>query len=388
MTSRFNFVARSAFPLFRWFIALSLILPPLVGQAVETQYAVPAIIGDGWEREELSKSGFDAGRLRSLLASMMNGETNIHSVIIERHGRLVAELYRRGKDKSVYSLLARNKDFGPTVLHDTRSVGKSVVSLLLGIAEQQGKIGDLATPVIDFYPEYSDLATPERKAITLAHLLTMSSGLEWREGGGLPNDETRLFWKSSPYSYVFSRPLVALPGSTFNYNSGGTAVLADILTRVAKTPLKDFARKALFEPLGISDWEWVADLHGRPMAFNGLRMRPRDMAKIGRMVVDHGQWRGRQIVPADWIAASLQPRVTTGFDGLQYGYQWWLGTVEWKGKRLAWSAAFGHGGQRLFVVPDLDMTVVITAGAYDDSDLQVARRLNAFFKDIVSTVQN
>ncbi|QBB72794.1 class C beta-lactamase-related serine hydrolase [Pseudolysobacter antarcticus] len=316
---------------------------------------------------------------------MMSGETNIHSVIVERHGRLVAELYRRGKDKSQYSLFAREKDFGPTVMHDTRSVGKSVISLLLGIAKQQGKIKSLATPVLDFYPVYTDLATPELKAITLEHLLTMSSGLEWSEGGGFPNDEDRLAWKRSPYRFVLSRPVVVAPGSTFNYNSGGTVVLAEILTRVTQTPWKDFARKALFEPLGITDWEWVADLHGRPMANSGLRMRPRDMAKIGRMVLNHGQWQGQQIVPADWITAALQPRISTGFDGMQYGYQWWTGTVEWKGQQLAWSAAFGNGGQRLFVAPDLDMAVVITAGAY--GDLQVARRVNAFFKDIVSTVQ-
>ena len=359
---------------------------PLVGQTPETPFAVPAIIGDGWEREDLAQSGFDAERLRSLLAIMMNGETNIHSVIVERHGRLVAELYRRGKDRSTNSLFAHNRDFGPTVVHDTRSVSKSVISLLLGIAKQQGQIKSLATPAIDFYPEYADLATPGLKAITLEHLLTMSGGFEWSEEGvGFPNDEHRLMWKGSPSRFVLSRPIVASPGSTFNYNSGGTVVLADILTRVTQTPWKDFARKALFEPLGISDWEWEGDWHGRPMANVGLRMRPRDMAKIGRLVLNHGMWRGQQLVPADWIATSLQPRVSTGFDGMWYGYQWWTGTVAWKGQTLPWGAAFGNGSQRIFVVPDLDMTVVITAGAY--GDFQVLRRVNAFFKDIVSTVQ-
>jgi CubicO group peptidase (beta-lactamase class C family) len=298
---------------------------------------------------------------------------------------LVTEQYRRGKDKSVYSLFAHTQDFNPTVLHDTRSVGKSIVSLLLGIAQQQGKINTLATPALDFYPEYADLATPERKAITLEHLLTMSSGFEWREGGGFPDDEHRLYWKRSPYRYVLSRSIVAAPGSTFNYNSGGTAVLADILTRVTKLSLREFVREVLFEPLGINDWEWVADLHGRPMAFTGLRLRPRDMAKIGRLLVDHGQWQGQQIVPADWIVASLQPRISTGFDGLQYGYHWWTGTVVWNDKEFAWSAAFGNGGQRLFVVPALDMIVVITAGAYGDR--QIARRVNTLFKDIVATAQ-
>ncbi|MEW6736989.1 MAG: serine hydrolase [Acidobacteriota bacterium] len=359
---------------------------PKVKWTPNTPFAVPAIIDDGWEREDVATAGFDASQLYKVLEDMMNGESNIHSVVVERHGKLVAELYRRGKDKKVNSFFAHEIDFGPKVVHDTRSVGKSIISLLLGIARQQGKIKSLQTPVIDFYTEYTDLATPERKAITLEHLLTMSSGLEWSEGGGIPDDEHHLMWKWSPYYYVLSRPIASKPGHQFNYNSGGTAVLADILTRVTETPWNEYARKSLFEPLDIHDLEWVGDFHGRPMCYTGLRMRPRDMAKIGRLVLNHGKWQGQQIIPEDWIAASLQPRLSTGFDGTQYGYQWWIGTVEWKGQQLQWGAAFGNGSQRVFVVPSLDMTVVITAGAYND--IQVARRVNAFFREIVSTLQN
>jgi CubicO group peptidase (beta-lactamase class C family) len=315
---------------------------------------------------------------------MLNGATNLHSVIIERHGHLVAEAYRRGQDRSAYGLFAREREFGPTVLHDTRSVGKSVVSLLLGIARQQGKVGELSTPAIQFFPEAGDLATPGCRAIKLADFLSMSSGLAWHEGGSGRDDEHRLYWKWSPDRYVFSRPIAVPPGSRWNYNSGGVAVLADILTRTTHRNLKELARESLFEPLGIKDWEWTADLHGRPMAFTGLRMRPRDMAKLGRLVLDHGQWRGRQIVPADWIAASLQPRISTGIADFEYGYLWWLGPVDWHGRKLRWAAAFGNGGQRIIVVPELDLTVVITAGAYGDP--QAAPRVHAFFKDIVSTV--
>ncbi|HET6331243.1 MAG TPA: serine hydrolase [Holophagaceae bacterium] len=385
MASRSCFLPRRALAASLRLLVLAWALPPLSGQTADSRFAVPAIIGDGWDRADLAASGMDATRLRALLGTMMDGRTNIHSVVIERHGHLLAEVYRKGKDRSVYSLFASNRDFGPAGLHDTRSVSKSVVSLLIGIARHQGKIGDLSTPVIDFYPEDADLATPERKAITLADLLTMSSGLAWSEGGEGPDDEHRLYWKWSPYRYVLSRPIAGPPGRKWNYNGGGTAVLADILARATQTPLKDFARKMLFEPLDIREWEWMADLHGRPLAFSGLRMRPRDMAKIGRLVLNHGQWQGQQIVPADWIAASMQPRLETGIADFQYGYQWWLGPVDWHGRNLRWSAAFGNGGQRIFVVPDLDMTVVITAGAYGDP--QIGPRVNAYFKDIISTVQ-
>ncbi len=371
-------------PFFRFAVLVWAALP-LVGRQAPTPFASPAALGDGWETADPSQAGFDAARLRAAIKNLAEGGLDIHSVLVERHGRLVAEVYRPGKDRSVYSLFAHSTDFGPTTLHDTRSVGKSVVSLLLGIARGQGKLGNLATPAVDFYPDYPDLATPQRKAITLEHLLTMSSGLAWSEGGPGRDDEHRLYWKWSPCYYALSRPIAAAPGTTFTYNSGGNAVLADILTRVTGTQLKEFARANLFEPLGITEWEWTSDLHGRPMSFTGLRMRPRDMAKLGRLVLNHGQWNGKQIVPADWIEASLQPRISTGFDGMGYGYQWWTGTVAWQGRTLPWAAAFGNGSQRIFVVPGLDLAVVVTAGAY--GDMQVVRRVNAFIQDVVATVE-
>jgi CubicO group peptidase (beta-lactamase class C family) len=229
------------------------------------------------------------------------------------------------------------------------------------------------------------LAVPERRAITLEHLLTMSSGLAWHEGGEGPDDEHRLMWKWSPAYYVLSRPVAAAPGARFNYNSGGTLLLADVLQRATGMAWKDYARTALFEPLGITQAEWVGDFLGRPMAYTGLRLRPRDLARLGRLVLDHGRWRGRQLVPEAWIAASLQPRRDTGFDGMGYGYFWWTGTAPWQGRTVAWAAAFGNGGQRLFVVPALDLAVVITAGAYGDA--AAARRVNGHFREIVATVR-
>jgi CubicO group peptidase (beta-lactamase class C family) len=365
---------------------MSLVLQPLLGQVNAGPKTIPAVIGDGWERAGLSESGFDAPRFNTLLSTLMAGGVNIHSVIVERHGRLVVECYQRGKDRSNYSLFAHVRDFGPTDVHDVRSVGKSVISLLLGIARQQGKLGSLATPAIGYYPEYPELATPARKAITLEHLLTMASGLQWNQDGGVLDDEHRLAWTRSPSRLVLNRPVVVTPGTKFDYNSGNNAVLADILTRVTGMPWKDYARKALFEPMGITDWEWETDLHGRPMSYSGLRMRPRDMAKLGLLVVNRGQWRGHQLVPADWIDASLCTRMTTGFDGMGYGYQWWTGTVDWHGRPLPWGAAFGNGSQRIFVVPSLDLSVVVTAGAY--GDLPAARRVNAFLKDLVATIRN
>ncbi len=357
-------------------------------RAAEASCVAPIVLGDGWKTAEPQASGFDAAALCAVLERVAGDASNIHGVVVERRGRLVAELYRRGKDRSIWSLFARETEFAPTVLHDLRSVSKSVVGLLVGSARQQGKV-DVAASALAYYPSLADLRSPERDAITVEHLLTMSSGLEWHESvtsyGALANDETRLYWDWKPYRYVLSRPIVAKPGTQFNYNGGGTAVLADIVVRATGIPLRDFARAALFEPLGIHEWEWVADPWLRPLAFAGLRMRPRDLARIGRMVLAHGEWQGRQVVPADWVAESLRPHMAAG-DGLGYGYQWWTGTIDREGKKLAWSAGFGNGGQRLFIVPELDLTVVITAGAYNDP--QIRRAVTEIFRQILAAVRS
>lgn len=359
--------------------------------------ATPKPLADGWNVVTPQAAGFDASMLCALLTEIAIGDANIHSIVIERRGQLLADLYRIGRDISINSMyglwrpFAPKVAFDPTMLHDTRSVSKSVVSLLLGIAIEQGKIKALSTPVLDFYPEFAHLRTPERSAITLAHLLTMTSGLQWDEGS-LPSDETQLFWKRSLVEFVMSRPIANPPGERFHYNSGGTAVLADILVRVTGTTLKTLAQTQLFEPLGITNWEWVTDFHHRELAFTGLRLRPRDMAKLGRLLLNYGQWQGKQIVPSQWIAASMRAHVATEWPRQagaaypsHYGYQWWVGTVDWRGKPIAWAAAFGNGGQRIFVLPELDITVVVTAGDYGSAP--IAMQLNQWLTRIVAAVR-
>jgi CubicO group peptidase (beta-lactamase class C family) len=349
----------------------------------------PAILDDGWEVTIPEAVGLDPGAVCTALDDTAT-RGNIHAIVVERHGRLVAELYRRGLDRQVWSFFSREVDFGPTTPHDLRSVTKSVVGLLFGIAQADGRIGALSTPVLDLYPDHADLRSPARNAITLEHLLTMSSGLQWNEDfgayGSRANDDMWLYWTWSIPRYVLDRPVVAAPGSQWNYSGGTAAVLGEIVARAARSSLPELARARLFEPLGIHDWKWCGDLYGRPMAEGGLRMRPRDMAKIGRLVLDRGLWRGRQIVPADWIATSLRPHIQVDDDGLQYGYLWWTATVDHHGHRLPWAAGFGNGGQRIFVVPDLDLVLVVTAGAYNDTE--IGRVVRGLLDLVVNAVED
>jgi CubicO group peptidase (beta-lactamase class C family) len=339
-----------------------------------------------WRVRAPEAAGFDAEALCRVLRKVAAGTDNIHALVVERRGELVAELYRSGSDRPISVRYGFNNPFGaPThfdagSLHDTRSVSKSVVSLLYGIALAKGRAPAVDTPVLDVQPAVSPpWAGSDR--VTIGQLLSMSSGLDWAESGqGLwGSDEVRLFWKPDQDRFALERPMAARPGTAFNYNGGGTTVLANALSRRAGKPLAELAREDLFAPLGITQFEWTGDIHGRALPFAGLRLRPRDMLKLGRLVNARGMWQGRQVVPADWIAESLRPRISTGMKFLSlngkpmaYGYQWWLGQVSWGGRELNWASALGNGGQRVFVVPELELSVVLTAGDYDEGPIHKA----------------
>ncbi|MEO8317828.1 MAG: serine hydrolase, partial [Bradyrhizobium sp.] len=148
---------------------------------------------------------------------------------------------------------------------------------------------------------------------------------------------------------------------------GGTDLLGNIIERASGKSLGAFAREALFEPLGISDWQWLKYRNGKVASAAGLRIRPRDAAKIGQLVLDKGKWAGRQIVSPEWIEQSIRPRFQAigYFSGLFfYGQQWWLGRSISGDTEVKWTAAMGSGGQRIFIVPDLDLVMMTTSGRY------------------------
>ena len=287
--------------------------------------------------------------------------------MVARRGKLVLERYYEGPDERWGDALG-TVAFGPEVKHDLRSVSKSIVGLLYDIALGEGQAPAPDQALVDLFP-YEDLKNdPERRRMTVAHALSMTLGTEWDES--LPysdqrNSEIAMELAVDRYRFILDRPLVAEPGSRWVYNGGATALLAHLIAKGTGGPLIEFAREKLFEPLGILDTEWVAGSNGEPAAASGLRMRPRDLAKIGQLVLNRGRWKERQVVPADWLDASIASRVPAD-DVLEYGYQWWLGRGRVDGR--AWIAGFGNGGQRLVIIPDLDLVVVVMAGNYNDPD--------------------
>jgi len=326
----------------------------------------PVAIDDGWEIASPDSVGMDGAKLCTVATRLAQRATSVHSVVVIRHGKLVFEQYFAGYDEP-WGQPDGRYEFSATTKHDMRSASKSVTSLLVGIAIDRKLIAGVDEPVLKFFPDYAAVMQPGWDAITLRHLLTMSSGFKWDEARAWTdpdNDEPHLLTEPDPLGYVLSRPIAAPPDTLWTYNGGGTELLGNIIEQVSKKPLEAFAREALFQPLGITDVEWKAYKNGKIAAAAGVRLRPRDAAKIGQLVLNRGQWNGREIVSADWIAQSITPRFqAVGYFGgtLFYGYQWWMGRSLAGSSEIKWVGAFGWGGQRMFIVPELDLVMMTTA---------------------------
>lgn len=352
-------------------MVLAMVASPAFAQLTPIPAAcgAPLTLDDGWPIDKPENVGLDGARLCGIGARLKATNANVHAIVIVRRGKLVFEQYFSGYDDP-WGVPDGQFDFDATTKHDMRSVSKSVTSLLLGIAIDRKLIAGVDESVVKFFPEFAALKTPGWDSITLRNLLTMSSGIKWDEN--LPwtdprNDEPHLGQDPDPIRYVLAKPIAAPPDAVWNYNGGGTDLLGSVIERVSGKPFDVFAREALFQPLGITDWEWKTYRNGKFSPAAGLQLRPRDAAKIGQLVLNRGNWSGQQIVPAAWIGQSIAPRFQAigYFGGLFfYGYQWWLGRTLSGDKEVTWIAAVGLGGQRIFIVPDLDLVVMTTAGLY------------------------
>ena len=299
--------------------------------------------------------------------------SNIHSVLVVRHGSLAFEHYRKGSDRH-WARSLPDVVHGPTVLHDLRSISKSVTSLLVGIALDRKLISSVDEPVFEYFPEYSDLRTPEKDRITLRHLLTMSAGLEWDEN--LPytnpnNSEVAMLRSADRWRFALQPRVVVGPGLDWNYSGGCTELLGAVVRKAARQPIEEFAQETLFSPLGIPDAEWSQYPDKIAAAASGLRLRSRDLAKIGQLILGRGQWNGKQIVSPGWIDESTAPQIGPADRVYFYGYQWWLGRSLTNGREVTWVLGSGLGGQRLFIVPALDLICVVTAGHLHRADAEL-----------------
>src|SRR5262245_8686327 len=273
----------------------------------------PVALNDGWTLATQADVGLDSAKLCELDSFMAQWpDANIHAVVVVRNGKLAMERYFAGEDERWGDNLGR-VTYGPELKHDLRSISNSVTSLLVGIALGEGKFPPLDSPVFDAFPDYADLRTPDKARITFRHLLTMSAGLVWEED--LPwkdprNNEAGTILAADPFRYILSQPVALSPVSAYASPAGAPSLLGETLVRSPARPLRDYARDKLFLPIDAPDFEWLdAGVSKKLGAFGSLRMRPRDAAKLGRLLLSDGIWNGRQVLPAGWAAQSVKPRI-------------------------------------------------------------------------------
>jgi CubicO group peptidase (beta-lactamase class C family) len=351
-----------------------LILAPGLATA---QCGRPADLGDGWATGTAAEAGLPKEGLCALEAKLDGPEgPNIHGLLIARGGKLVFEFYGSGDDQP-WGEPPGSYEYDAETLHDVRSISKSVVSLLIGIALERKLIGSLDDSVFDYLPKYRELRTSEKATIRIRDLLTMTSGLVSNEPlpYSSPNSTERLMAEAEdPYRFVLERKILTRPGERFSYSGGSTMLLSAVLAEVTQQPLDAFARDALFGPLGIKRFEWKRlRRSGEVAAYGGLRLTPRDLARIGALVLSGGEGETGRIVSSAWVEDSTTPRID-GWYPDRYGYHWWIGRSDIGAKQIDWIAAFGIGGQRLFVAPSLDLMVVVAAGMYAEPEHDAAIR--------------
>ncbi|MET1414048.1 serine hydrolase [Roseibium sp. HPY-6] len=343
---------------------LAAVFPPAAADA-RGMDAAPSARADGWPVAEPASARLDPQALSELIEMIDAGVSarNIHAVLVEHKGRLVFEHYWPGEDGE-YGYV----EHGPETLHDIRSVTKSVTSLLLGVALDGSAESTLSRPIGSFFPEARNLAG-ELKAVTLHHVLTMTAGFAWNETivpYNSQNDFIRLLTGDDPIAFTLAKEFLDAPGRRWLYNSGLSELVGGVIEKLTGMALTDYANRVLFEPLQISDYEWWRPTAWPsdhfPSASAGLRLRARDLAKVGSLMLHSGRWRGRQLVPEDWIEISTARHVANSWERYGYGYFWFPGVL-YTGHKVI--MASGWGDQRLYVVPDAGLVITIFAGNYE-----------------------
>jgi CubicO group peptidase (beta-lactamase class C family) len=342
--------------------------------------------GNEWPAVEPAAVGLDARALSALDADIAAGKYGlVDSLLVIRDGKqALARSYPHDYAK-IYGELAKregplNHDVnGPynyfsaeyhpyyrhSDLHTMQSVSKTVTSITIGIAIGRKDFpADLDTPILKYFDDYKIANADERKQrITLRHLLTMTAGFAWNED--LPYNDPKnscdvMEAKHDWVQYVIDQPMATEPGKAFAYSSGVTQLLSHIFKKVTGKNVDDYAAQYLFQALGIA-YHWKHTPMGLPDTEGGLYLSPASLAKIGFLFLKSGKWQGQQIVPVDWVKASVTSAITVEDERRQwgYGFQWWLQPWGKSPEKFAW-AARGLGGQELRVAPEYNLIVVMT----------------------------
>lgn len=301
---------------------------------------------DGWRTSSPEAQNMNSQVLDQLHDELHSLELCYNSFIVVRHGYIVFETY----PSPVYD---------QDRLHFLASVTKSVTAGVFGIAVDQGYIESVHDPVLGYFPNRTFAnPSPLKDSMMVRDLLTMKTGLQWDEGTFSYDDPRNSFiqWILSPdpIQHFFDLPMACPPDRRWYYNTGASSMLSTLITVTTGETAHDFAREWLFQPLGITRSIWEADLDGINYGGFGLSLLPRDMAKYGLLYLQNGRWEDQQIISAEWITESSSTH-TVFYQGYGYGYHW-ITFPAFNGY-----AAFGAGGQGVFVIPKYDLVIIVTA---------------------------
>jgi CubicO group peptidase (beta-lactamase class C family) len=355
-------------PMKRLLFLLALITVFSCGDSVTYKYRLPEIVDDGWNVSTLQEAGLDTVLIESLISNVQYGEfRNIDALLIVRSGKLVLEEYFNGYDRN-----SKHKLFSCT---------KSVTSALVCVAIEKGLIKSEHDSLVNYLGHYANMRNPHIDKISIKNVLEMSTGFEWT--GDLSESGRKLPMANDMVEYALKLPIESEPGTTFQYSSANTMLLAPVIFNAAGKQAADFAQENLFNKLGITNFDWnrqsefwtktVVGLPDVPESPNlkydkayaeltntatGLWMTPRDMGKLGQLYLDNGVWKGEQIIPSAWIEESTTEQI----QGSDYGLGWKLMQLD----GLKTFYASGYGLQRIFVIPEMNMVIVFTQSWYED----------------------
>ena len=344
---------------------------------VNYSYKIPEQLDDGLQTFSINNTVIDSESVIGLINEIIDQEYGrLESLLILKDNKLIVEEYFYGYNR--------------THLHPIHSCTKSITSLLIGIALEQHKSVQVDQGIFSFFPKYDSLKTKEKESINLKHVLTMTAGFEWDE---FPRE---MYETGDWFQYILDRPMENKPGEKFHYNSGCTILLGGVINFLEGKHANIYAEEFLFAPLGISEYLWETHKNGTPQCGGGLHLLPRDMAKIGLLVLNDGRWQNEQIVSEKWIRESTIPRVPES-DFFDYGYQWWHRS---KNNQQWWEDsiidvkdehdmifALGTGGQLIIIVKDLSLVVVTTASDYDN-DSSVVSKVAMAIEKIIPLITN
>ncbi len=317
------------------------------------QYKTPADRHDGLAVEDISKTVLDTALLATMMHKIVAGDyPNVHSVLILDKGKLVFEEY-------FY-------EYNVDSVQEERSATKSIISALTGIAIHQGFIKGVDEKVLPYFPEiHPENDSPLKHEITIKDLLSNQSGLSYDEAyDKAVGNETAMGYTNDWVKYTLDQPMLDTPGTKGRYASGNPITVGRIIEKTSGMPLRVFAVKNLFGPMGITNFRWHFKTdQSEAEDFCQVYLRPRDMAKFGKLILDNGLWQNKQLVPAEWVAESTSKHSVV--QNVDYGYLWWLKYLDADGTRYHGIAAQGNGGQKIYIFRQQQLVVVVTGGNYN-----------------------